>query len=400
MVCQNCGAWQPDGSERCQNCGAVLDGGPALNAGDGTPEGNVKYFQKKLFASPVVLVATIALTLTCLLKIINVFSIPAAVYLGDAVYAVAIVSVLLVLIAMVPSLLICIGLWITYASAVGKGTSLKTGGLTTISVSLMIYRVLLYIYLGCSAVAVIMMMVEGFIVGYGAEKLLIALVALLCAIIIALVIALPLIFYTFASKTVRQMKNTARTGQPSESVSSFVAVMCFITAAISLSSTLFSYLYSRLLTQLAFGYLDISIPINMSSVGNVIASVCNSAFCIAVGIFLFQYRGKMKTLMPGYSAPAYQPQMNTNAGYQPQYNYAPQPQFQPQPESQQQSGTVPCISCGAQIPLGSKFCPVCGSGQEAPAQEARPSVRICPSCGSQVPEGSRFCQHCGAIMDN
>ena len=66
-----------------------------------------------------------------------------------------------------------------------------------------------------------------------------------------------------------------------------------------------------------------------------------------------------------------------------------------QPASQQApapaapaANTVPCVSCGAQIPAGSKFCPVCGQKQEQKSG-------FCPNCGATLAPGAKFCGECG-----
>lgn len=52
------------------------------------------------------------------------------------------------------------------------------------------------------------------------------------------------------------------------------------------------------------------------------------------------------------------------------------------PENMTHRG-ITCGSCGANNPLGGKYCTQCGNGLG------------CPNCGSANPEGSRFCNHCG-----
>ena len=73
-------------------------------------------------------------------------------------------------------------------------------------------------------------------------------------------------------------------------------------------------------------------------------------------------------------------------------------QFFAQAMNQQQPASAPaaaapvagavCSACGAAIPAGSKFCPVCGAKQEAGA--------FCASCGAQIAPGTKFCPECGA----
>jgi len=47
-----------------------------------------------------------------------------------------------------------------------------------------------------------------------------------------------------------------------------------------------------------------------------------------------------------------------------------------------------CLSCGADVPQGSGFCPVCGA--------AAPNA--CPSCGHPNSSAAKFCAHCGGKL--
>src|SRR5215470_11474063 len=48
----------------------------------------------------------------------------------------------------------------------------------------------------------------------------------------------------------------------------------------------------------------------------------------------------------------------------------------------------PCGNCGAENPLGQRFCGSCGNALAA----------VCPSCGSTNPAGQRFCGECGTPL--
>lgn len=61
--------------------------------------------------------------------------------------------------------------------------------------------------------------------------------------------------------------------------------------------------------------------------------------------------------------------------------------FQPQAQ-QPVAANVACVSCGAGIPRGSKFCPECGAKQAAAAH--------CTACGKALDAGAKFCPECGA----
>lgn len=53
---------------------------------------------------------------------------------------------------------------------------------------------------------------------------------------------------------------------------------------------------------------------------------------------------------------------------------------------------IVCPNCGAQNPVGNKFCGSCG-GSLAPV----PKVK-CPNCGSEVPGNMKFCGNCGSPL--
>jgi membrane protease subunit (stomatin/prohibitin family) len=57
------------------------------------------------------------------------------------------------------------------------------------------------------------------------------------------------------------------------------------------------------------------------------------------------------------------------------------------PVAAPKTATEKCHQCGAQMPAGSKFCPVCGT-----------SIRVnvaCQSCGTENPPQAKFCGNCG-----
>lgn len=54
-------------------------------------------------------------------------------------------------------------------------------------------------------------------------------------------------------------------------------------------------------------------------------------------------------------------------------------------------GLQRCVKCGAEMPLTSRFCNICGSkAPEPPAGQRR-----CPTCGKLLPIEARFCNGCG-----
>ncbi len=61
-------------------------------------------------------------------------------------------------------------------------------------------------------------------------------------------------------------------------------------------------------------------------------------------------------------------------------------QQQPAQNSPQNAQPAACIKCGQGMPQGSKFCPSCGSSQEASR---------CTNCNAALPTGAKFCADCG-----
>jgi len=55
-----------------------------------------------------------------------------------------------------------------------------------------------------------------------------------------------------------------------------------------------------------------------------------------------------------------------------------------------------CVSCGAELPPGARFCSSCGTSVSG-AREMR-KVIICETCGSENEPGAKFCTSCGSKL--
>jgi predicted nucleic acid-binding Zn ribbon protein len=67
-------------------------------------------------------------------------------------------------------------------------------------------------------------------------------------------------------------------------------------------------------------------------------------------------------------------------------------------EIRQIKGTKHCPNCGADIPLASSFCGVCGTKIEADSGTAsviETTQKFCKACGAELAEGRSFCTACG-----
>ena len=61
-------------------------------------------------------------------------------------------------------------------------------------------------------------------------------------------------------------------------------------------------------------------------------------------------------------------------------------------------GTIRCPSCGADIPVASSFCGVCGVNTEISCEIPRvveTSNKYCVNCNAQLDEGTAYCPSCG-----
>lgn len=53
-------------------------------------------------------------------------------------------------------------------------------------------------------------------------------------------------------------------------------------------------------------------------------------------------------------------------------------------------------ACGAELPVGAKFCGKCGRQTEvAPAPPPDAAANTCPGCGAALNPGTKFCARCG-----
>ena len=63
-------------------------------------------------------------------------------------------------------------------------------------------------------------------------------------------------------------------------------------------------------------------------------------------------------------------------------------------------GVRGCVSCGAEMPSNSTFCPSCGSKNEiidvTYTAAAATDTILCPGCGASLPSTTVFCPNCGS----
>lgn len=379
MFCPKCGTQNADGVSFCQNCGSplttnqpayqqpyqasqyrqpVYSQAPASSTGLAT--------LKRVCSSPVALVAIIAYTAAALFSFLNSASGSSGIFrylyqvadmldmedmIGELYYAVRSTSVVSAVIGMIPNVLIAVGLWLTYATAVNKNNAgMKTGGLTLIKVILIINLVFICILLAAIEVVALVTVIN-LADSYYSSSAVGPLVGVMVGVAIAM--TLVILFYVKAVQTINTIKLTAQNGIPSDKVSIYVAVIAFITGGFTVLSIIVSY-----------------------GVFALLANLCSATASITFGIFLCSYRGKMRAATNGVGhtnmqQPVYAPPT-------PSYSVpgAPTPQSPNynQPMGASQDTTVltsnapqqliTCSKCGGQYGTlkGQKCkCPYCGN---------------------------------------
>ncbi len=283
MVCPNCGAVNADNNTFCEQCGAGLAQAQQPTAAY-APNPAVEAV-KRLGASKLFLVAAILLSVTLLFNCINAIAggddafaqiTTAADQLGvgDAFGALdQQPSVLGTLLGMLPSILIAVGVWMTYVAAANTTTSsMKTFGLTMIKVIMIISLVAICVL---TVIAEIFLAIAaGAISQLGDSDAMTVGGAILTIVQVALIpaIALVIVYIALMLSTINKVKKTVTTGFAYYKASGFVAVMNFLSALGALSG--------------AFG----------GSAFQAIASLCSAAALVLFGILIFQYRSTLRPI--------------------------------------------------------------------------------------------------------
>lgn len=286
MFCSRCGSKNADGAHFCKNCGIALDG-YSENIIPTTYAQNMRMqtqpvlnMVKEMASSPLFLIAVIAFTAQILFSIIGAFlsgpntiaaisEIAKVVDLPYKAYAIldrlhlvggAPITIAVVL-GQIPSILIAVGLWQTYLSAVTR-TSMNTSGLTMIKVIIVINLVLSVIGLTTIEILLLLLTIAAAEAGIAAAIM----VALVMAF--AAVFSFNIVYLTKVIKTINTVKNTIATGVPSDRVSSFVAIWGYICASFLIFS-----LHGTFAT---------------------LSSLCSMTALICFGTVLLKYKDKMR----------------------------------------------------------------------------------------------------------
>lgn len=349
---------------------------------------------KNVGASPLFLVATILYSAGILGSIIASFFVrsdlsnilymmyqmgldvsPVMPYIDQVLEASRSSSVITAILGAIPTILIALGMWMTWASCRDmRSGNVTTTGLTVCRVILMIYRVLVIIGMVLVAIGGVVMLVGGVSLGgrgsgYGYAGVGLAVVAVLMLFVGVGLLVLLLCFYNSAIRAVTRIRETARTGVPDNRISMFLIVMIWIMAVLAVISGLSSMAISP-----AAGLVGV-----LQAVASILVAIC-----------LKKYRDQMTALTPAPAAPGYgqpyggipqqpypqgyQPQQPYPQGYQPQPYQAPQQPYQAPQQAPYQVPQQP-VQQPYQAPSAPQQPPY-GAPQQTPGQQDDSTPRL------------------------
>ena len=384
--CPVCGHSNPDKTVFCRNCGNQILATPATvqpaqpsYQASGNPSVVIAEVKRLCGSLALVLMFTISTVLE-IFNSVNGSLLTGIMYeLGLGKYANLFgESYFSVIISKTPLILIVIGMWITFASSKNHyQRSVSTGGLTLIKVIAVIFAIV-------SAIEYFLLLI---IVGEASNSAYGYYDTIDDAIVIAIlvIILLGIVFtsyYIAMFNTAGAISSAAKYGRITNMPSIYLAVCSYI---IGIGKFIVLLITARGQTAL-----------------NAIAVLCSTTAYIMLGVFITNFRSRLKELTTPAPLVASAGQNQPNSVYPPNPSYIPpyqtytpvaQPQqIQPQIEADKPK-TVICTSCGAEIPSGSAFCGKCGG------KVVVNKNKICPKCGSSVPYDDVFCNNCGERLN-
>lgn len=179
------------------------------------------------------------------------------------------------LVGQCPAILIAVGLWLIYLAEAGKiSTATKNTGFTLVKISTIIS--LAVSILGLVVAEILAIMITATAAKYDDSAIGGGIIIMLLLLV---VMGLGILMNSKTLSTLGVMAKTAQAAQPSDKISTYVAVISFLNGI------------GAVIGMLGFG-----------SVPSVLSSLCNAVVCICFAVFLFQYRDKMRALMAGRTA--------------------------------------------------------------------------------------------------
>ncbi len=273
--------------------------GPVL-----TSEGRDKVRQalRKLLGSPLLLIAAILMTLNLLATLAasfmgsnmsNLYGLLAQFgfssrEIREIMSSMQGATILGTIVGLIPGVLICIGLWITYATGKSKrNMTFSTAGMNMI----LVMQIIAFSFICLGVLIASIALLVGLVATMEPAMLVIML-------IFAGLVTVLIMYYVFLFNTMSRMKNTMRTLVPNGKISVFVAVIAIIGAAVNLLSV-------AVVAMGAMSGIDVSsiIVLLISALPTLLSAVIS----ILMSICLLTWRSKMRALeqelMPKFIPP-------------------------------------------------------------------------------------------------
>ena len=309
MFCSKCGFQNADNVAFCQKCGNSLSGeaGASVNSQpvfNPVPQtvkkpvvrssNPVLNTVKTIATSPLYLVAVIAFSISLFFDFISMLSGQAGIFsyiygiaekfdleyeLGEILYPIQGAVKAGTFIGMIPVILIAVGLWLIFVSALDtKYPGMKTAGLTMIKVINVIKLVFVCIYAGIIEIVSIIAIAQtsnsySLLDDYGLGGVSSAGTGLLVFldIITIAVFTLVILYYSKIISSINAAKNTINTATPLAKASNYLMVMLYILSGFSVISTFFK-----------------------SGLG-ILTTLCSVTSMICFAILISRYNKEMRT---------------------------------------------------------------------------------------------------------
>ena len=292
MFCKDCGAELAQDSRFCPHCGSeqaiIPPAEPIQSFAD-----KVRSAAKKVGSSTAFLIATICLTFAQIFGLLYPFAGFTGTVLtaGHSLYKLASV---IDIIGMIPSILITLGLWITFFSCASRKTKVNTSGLTMIFVVTLVQMVVSCLALLAACIPLAAMYSGAY--NLLLDKALVEAIVLAVGLILLIVFIFALIYYSKVCITISNIRSTLKTGVPNKKASRFVAILCYIGGGILILSGIFSLLSSMIVP--LNGYYDETVTYELHSeiFLSAATSLLTATAQIIFGALIFNYRRKMAVL--------------------------------------------------------------------------------------------------------
>ncbi len=340
-LCHNCSAQNADDAIFCHNCGSKFEQGatqpptppPHQSAYahstvryDAPPRGGVIESVRELGSSTMFLTAAIALSVMIVFSAFSGFLTFNTVdfsdifdsydyyynynfgQLGDMMNdAVRTVGNASNLFSQIPAVLICVGMWMIYASCRRRSGEVSVGGLSMIRVVTIIKLCLFSFAIGIFAIIFLFAAIATYTAGNSGYSYfsgdmpgVLAGTVFAVALFAVAAVSVPVIFYfTKTLKTIKCVVQTIRTGTPNHGISMYLVVMNFIIAGFSFLALIASSLTYMSMSSAAYSNYSGLIGGNIALFNTTpwpgwISSIASIVCLALISVLLLQYRSRMR----------------------------------------------------------------------------------------------------------